>query len=82
MFVSYYNIKLGGSIAPLVNIHIWNKNRFNTIHVAQILGYKRMLLLKKDNKVYFRPDMVPSNEERKTFELRDGMIKEVEDSKE
>lgn len=68
-----------GSIAPLVNIHIWNKNRFDTINVAQILGYEQMILLKKDNKVYF--DTIFSNKGRKAFELRDGMIKEVEDYK-
>ncbi len=70
-----------GSIAPLVNIHIWNKNHFDTINVAQMLGYKRMQLLKKDTKVYFCPDMITSNEERKAYELKDGMIKEAQDYK-
>ncbi|KNY29597.1 hypothetical protein [Pseudobacteroides cellulosolvens] len=70
-----------GSIAPLVNIHIWNKNHFDTIHVDQMLGYERMQLLKKDNKVYFCPDMISSKEERKAFELKDGMIKEAQDYK-
>lgn len=67
-----------GSIAPLANIHIWNKNHFNTICVSQMLGYNRMAILKKDNKVYFYPDMIPSNEKRKVYALKNGAIKEVE----
>ncbi|HEY9061382.1 MAG TPA: hypothetical protein VIO64_12890 [Pseudobacteroides sp.] len=67
-----------GSIAPLANIHIWNKNHFDTICVSQMLGYKRMAILKKDNKVYFNPDMVTPIEKKKVYELKNGAIKEVE----
>lgn len=67
-----------GSISPLVRIHIWDGNHFETIDVTGILGYNRLMLIKKENRVYFVPVMISNKEKRKYFEFKDGVIWEIE----
>lgn len=66
-----------GSISPLVLIHIWDKNHFETINIAGMTGYNRMMLTRSRDRIYFVPDMLNRREKKKVFEFKNGKLWEV-----
>lgn len=65
-----------GSISPVVLIHIWDKNHFETINIGQITGYNRMRLTRSRDRIYFVPYM-PDGKGKKVFEFKNGKLWEV-----
>lgn len=62
-----------GSISPLVLIHIWDKDHFETINIAGMTGYNRIMLIKNRDRIYFVPTEL-GGKKKKVFQFKNGKL--------